>query len=399
MSEKMTKEQLHGFIKDIVGPMFDEWKKELASNPQKDSIAQILREATGKPSFGEKNDKGLTVARMIRAIAAGKGDPERAVRFARKNWGLDDSDPVVKALSASDADSGGFLIRENYSTDVIDLLRGASVVRRMNPVFVPMDTGTITMPALATGSSATYIGENTNITNTEPTFGQVQMVWKKLAALVPVSNDLMRFNTINADSIVRDDLVSAISLRSDKAFIRDDGTVNAPKGLRYQAVSGNIFSANATVNLANVTSDLGKMLLKLMEADVRMLRPGWLMAPRTFVYLATVRDSNGNFAYRDEMNAGRLWGYPFGVTTQIPVNLGGGTDESELYLADFADVMIGEANTLVLDASTEAAYHNGSSVVAAFSLDQTVIRAIVHHDLGVRHRESIAILTAVKWTP
>lgn len=399
MSEKMTKEQLHGFIKDIVGPMFDEWKKELASNPQKDSIAQILREATSKQSFGEKNDKGLTVARMIRAIAAGKGDPERAVRFARKNWGLDDSDPVVKALSASDADSGGFLIRENYSTDVIDLLRGASVVRRMNPVFVPMDTGTITMPALATGSSATYIGENTNITNTEPTFGQVQMVWKKLAALVPVSNDLMRFNTINADSIVRDDLVSAISLRSDKAFIRDDGTVNAPRGLRYQAVSGNIFSANATVNLANVTSDLGKMLLKLMEADVRMLRPGWLMAPRTFVYLATVRDSNGNFAYRDEMNAGRLWGYPFGVTTQIPVNLGGGTDESELYLADFADVMIGEANTLVLDASTEAAYHNGSSVVAAFSLDQTVIRAIVHHDLGVRHRESIAILTAVKWTP
>lgn len=399
MSEKMTKEQLHGFIKDIVGPMFDEWKKELASNPQKDNIAQILREATGKPSFGEKNDKGLTVARMIRAIAAGKGDPERAVRFARKNWGLDDSDPVVKALSASDADSGGFLIRENYSTDVIDLLRGASVVRRMNPVFVPMDTGTITMPALATGSSATYIGENTNITNTEPTFGQVQMVWKKLAALVPVSNDLMRFNTINADSIVRDDLVSAISLRSDKAFIRDDGTVNAPKGLRYQAVSGNIFSANATVNLANVTSDLSKMLLKLMEADVRMLRPGWLMAPRTFVYLATVRDSNGNFAYRDEMNAGRLWGYPFGVTTQIPVNLGGGTDESELYLADFADVMIGEASTLVLDASTEAAYHNGSSVVAAFSLDQTVIRAIVHHDLGVRHRESIAVLTAVKWTP
>jgi HK97 family phage major capsid protein len=393
----LSKEQLHGVIKDIVGPMFDEWKKELSLTPATDNMGKILSEAAGKIAPEDAaTAKGLFTARIIRAIAAGKGDAERAAAFAKKNWS---DENVAKALSASEAVAGGLLIDSNFSTSLIELLRPASVFRRMNPVVVPMENGTLTMPGIATGATGQYIGENTNIPNTEQTFRHVNMVWKKLAALTPVSNDLLRFQSIQADQIVRDDLVAAIAQRSDLAFIRDDGNVNTPKGLRYQAPAANVIAANATVNLANVTTDLGKIVLKLMEANVRMLRPGWLMAPRTFVYLATVRDANGNFAYRDELNAGRLWGFPFGVTTQIPVNLGGGTNESELYFCDFADVMLGEASTLIVDASTEAAYHNGSAVVASFSLDQTVIRALVHHDLGIRHPESIVVMTGVTWTP
>jgi HK97 family phage major capsid protein len=122
------------------------------------------------------------------------------------------------------------------------------------------------------------------------------------------------------------------------------------------------------------------------------------MSPRSEHYLMTVRDGNGNFAFRSEMLAGRLWGYPFGVTSQIPENLAvTGSSESEIYLADFADVVIGEASTLVLDVSDTAAYHDGSNVVASFSLDQTVIRAIERHDFGMRHDASVAVLTDVDW--
>jgi hypothetical protein len=37
--------------------------------------------------------------------------------------------------------------------------------------------------------------------------------------------------------------------------------------------------------------------------------------------------------------------------------------------------------------------------VAAFSQDQTVVRAIVQHDVGMRHDASVAVLAQVKWTP
>jgi hypothetical protein len=68
-------------------------------------------------------------------------------------------------------------------------------------------------------------------------------------------------------------------------------------------------------------------------------------------------------------------------------------------LCDFADVLLGESNALEVMASDVAAYYDGANVQAAFSLDQTVLRLIAHHDIAVRHEESLALMTAVKWTP
>jgi len=38
-------------------------------------------------------------------------------------------------------------------------------------------------------------------------------------------------------------------------------------------------------------------------------------------------------------------------------------------------------------------------VQASFALDQTVMRLIAHHDLAVRHEESICVIEAVTWAP
>ena len=71
---------------------------------------------------------------------------------------------------------------------------------------------------------------------------------------------------------------------------------------------------------------------------------------------------------------------------------GGG---SELYLVDFDDMVIGESQNLIIDASTEAAYDDNGTVRAAFSLDQTVIRAIEEHDFAARRAEAIVVITAL----
>jgi HK97 family phage major capsid protein len=385
MGREMTVEQLRAFIKEVV----DE-----AVAPLREQQTNWARMMFARQEEPAKPDKGLIAARMVRALAAAKGDPERAAGWARKQWG---DDEVVKALAAGEATAGGYLVPPEYSTEIIELLKPQAVVRRLGARTIPMTTGTLNVPKMTGGATASYIGENTNIQKSQQAFGQITLSWKKLAALVPISNDLLRFSSPDADAIVRDDLVSAMALREDLAFIRDDGTNNKPKGLFYWAASDNKFNANSTVNLANVTLDLGKAILKLRSANVRFIRPGWIFSPRTEHYLMTVRDANGNFAFRDEMLRGTLFGFPYGVTTQIPENLGTGSNESEVYLVDFADAVIGEASQLVIDASTEAAYHDGTNVVAAFSLDQTVVRAIAHHDFAVRYDASVAVIQKVTW--
>jgi HK97 family phage major capsid protein len=198
--------------------------------------------------------------------------------------------------------------------------------------------------------------------------------------------------------VVRDDMAAAMAQRSDKAFIRDEGTVFTPKGIRNWIPAAHLIPANATESLQNTTVDLGKLVTALKGKNVRMLRPGWMFSVRTEQYLLTKLTGTGQFAFREEMLAGKLWGMPYGVTTQILDTGGAGSNESEVYLVDFADVVIGESLNLLIDVSMEAAYEdNAGNVISAFSRDQTVIRAIQEHDLGLRHDFSGAVLTQCTW--
>lgn len=346
------------------------------------------------------DEKGLRFARTVRALAAGGGIPHVAAQIA-EGWG--DSGLFANQNMGAGA-AGGFLVAEDVSSEIIELLRPASVIMQSQPIVMPMPSGNMTMNRQATGSAASYIGEQRDVPATAISFGQVKLSAKKLAALIPVSNDLIRSASVAADRVVRDDLVLSLATRGDLAFIRGSGTEFSPRGLRFQheglpTATTHVLAANATVNLANVTNDLGRLELALMNSDVPMVRPTWLMAPRTLVFLQNIRDGNGNFAFPETQNM-QLRGKPIRLTTQIPANLGAGTNESELYLVDFGHVVVGEHMGIEIATSTEAAYRDAANALqAAFSRDETVMRAIQQHDIGVRHLPAVAILTAVIWTP
>jgi len=101
-----------------------------------------------------------------------------------------------------------------------------------------------------------------------------------------------------------------------------------------------------------------------------------------------------------ELATGRLNGWPVGVTNNIPDNLAAGTrGESELYLVDMADVVIGDRKQVEFKVSDSATFVDSSSTtVSAFDNDLLVIRAISRHDLIVRHDFSIAVRTALVYT-
>ena len=393
-------QQLKEIMSEVANQSFEAKIAPLLNREPPEYIKALLEQQVALTRPPEKQKAtGTSAARAIMALAASKGDPGRAAAFAQAKWGEDDptARALTKALSSADATAGGFLLQDEIAADIIELLRPASVVLAMNPLQVPLDGGTLRMPKHTTGSTGSWIGENSNATATQPVFGQVVLSAKKYASLVPISNDLIRRAAAATETVVRDDLVGDIAAATDLAYIRGDGTLSQPKGMRNQAVAANVLTMTGTDILADMTTDLGIMLQTLLDADVRMIRPGWIMEPRTWMRLFTVQNGNGFHAFKPEMESGRLFGIPFRITSQIPRNLGGGADETELYLADFADVIVGQATQIMLDVSDTAAYHDGANVVAAFSQDQTVIRAIVEVDLGVRHAESVVVLTALTW--
>jgi len=400
---------------------YDGLKKEIAALDEKidrQREADRLKVATADPidPAGQRTTvpaqvkaavvPGTGFVRTVIALAATKGIPMLAAQHASKLWGPE-GEAISRALAAGTAASGGFLVDDQHSREIIELLRARTVVRRAGARTMDMPGGNMNVPKHVAGSSAGYIGENTNIPAGQPGFGNRKFTARTLASLVPVSNDLIKFASANTEQFVRDDILNSMAVAEDAAFIRDQGLGNAPKGMRYWAATANVIPANATVNLANVTIDLGKAELALMGSNVPLMRPSYVMAPRSLNYLRNLRDTTGVLAF-PEINASfqvgdptrpmaNLRGFPVWTTTSIPVNLGGGSDESEVYFGDMSEAIIAEVPGITIDASDTAAYHDGSQVVAAFSQNQTVIRAITQHDFAMRHDVSVAVLTAVKW--
>jgi len=416
----MTKEDLDKYIGQAVDTLKVEVSKSVAelvkenmakalepvAKEQHDWMSRIL--GSQETEVSRKREKGELFGRYARAIAASAMHAKMGQFIApediAKGWGDADvakfiTDYRSKTMTAGDPLAGGFLVPQQFSQDVVELLRPTSVVRRLGATTIPMPVGSLRFPTVSAGTTGYYVGEATNITKTQLATGQITLTFKKLAAVVPFSNDLLRYSSPGADAIVRDDVVRAFGQAENTAFLRGQGVSAAPKGLRYWAAAANVFAANATVSLANTTIDLGKLMQKLMDNNIPFTRPGWIFAPRTWRYLATIQTTTGAYVFREEMNGGRLWGYPYAISTGIPVNLtdGGGTTETEVYLADFADVIIGEAMSMAVDASSEAAYDDGGTTRLAFSRDETVIRAITEHDLGVRRAESVALLNCCTW--
>lgn len=392
-------------VKESVAPMFETQRKNLS-----DLVDERKRE---NDKLGA-DSRGIKMARTVKsAIVAeqskGQFNHQEAARQLYPgdetlHSALDPKATWRKALAESVGTAGGYAVPPEFYPELIELLYDITVVRRAGARLAPMNTNTLLIPRLQAGATATYVGENANAPSSQQTLNQLQLTARKLMVLVPISNDLIRDSTPAADRWVRDDIVQVAAVREDLAFIRGDGTVNTPLGILNATNAANIFTANTGTNptLANVMADLRKVVANVERGrKLQMVKPGWLFSVRTKNYLYTLQTTTGAFIFRDEMNQGKLLGYPYYATTAIPENLTvTSTDSSELYFGDFTDFIIGENMAAEIEASREAAYFDTVSgqVIAAFSADQTVVRLIMRHDTGERHDKSFSIAQGVEWT-
>lgn len=292
------------------------------------------------------------------------------------------------------------IIPENYVARLIELLRPRTVIRRMAGVRnLPLLNGNLRIPRQTGASTANYVAEQAYMGLSTPTTDQITLSAKKLTVMVVQSGEIMRRSNPSSDRMILDDILQVLAIKEDQTFLRAAGSATIPKGLKAFAdatAASQVIAANATVNLANITRDLGKLRLALMSADVPMNNPHHILAPRTEQFLMDLRDGNGNIAF-PEMANGMLRGIPYMTTTSVPVNLGAGTNESEVYLVDASELIIADAPTFELDVSNVAAYDDAGTVKAAFSNDSVVFRLIAEHDTAIRHAQSAAYLSAVTW--
>src|SRR6185503_13792373 len=110
-----------------------------------------------------------------------------------------------------------------------------------------------------------------------------------------------------------------------------------------------------------VTADLAAAMLAMATANIQMRRPVWIMSLQARMFIATLRDPMGQFAFPTMMNKPfSLFGIPV-IESGYIVPAGGPPVVSSITLLEQSELMVADDGQTMLDASQEASLQMDSA--------------------------------------
>lgn len=389
---KYLKERLPEYLKDLAQD------KELA--------AQLF--GGGKAANDDNLKDRHRVARAYRAAALARksnGGVEEAVAIARKHF-PDQADFIEKALGTTSDTAGAVTIDEEVLDDFRLAVRPMNIFRKMGARIVPLASGDGRLPISTAGATATWEAESTPPNASQQTTNKRDLKQNELVVLTAVATALLNQASVQVDEFIIADQRRAIGQAEDIAFIRGASGGNNPVGVRNLTAAGNI-TASAGATAAQAELDIYNLISTVGSANIDLATAGFMISFRTYVSLMRLRESAGGNRIFEELRSGsissptrdglpKLAGFPVGVSTNVPITLGAGSSESEIYFGNFDDYVIAETSGLAVDVSDVAAYIDASgNMQAAFSNRETVVRSMLREDGVQRYDTSFAIKTGV----
>lgn len=240
----------------------------------------------------------------------------------------------MAAQSGGTDNKGGFSVPDPLSNALINLIEDRGTARQKAQRIV-MSSDTWSVPKVTAQATIYYPAEAAAITESDVTFGQVQLTAKKLAALVKMSTEITEDSVLSMLDVVVDSIAYSIALEEDKNLFN-----GVAGGVNTSGIAG-----DASVDDTNVASVAALALTDLTECASGIGNPvvgavnEWYMSP--VVFHSQVRDllnAAGGNAVADIENGQRplLLGYPVNLVSCLPAAPASG----EL-VAAFGDLRIG----------------------------------------------------------
>jgi HK97 family phage major capsid protein len=291
-------------------------------------------------------------------------------------------------LVAGTDTAGGFTVESSVKADsFIELLRNQMLVRAMGATVLDGLQGDVELPRQNAAAQGYWVGEGSGPSESDQTFGQVNLSPKTVGAYTDISRKLLIQSSLSVEMLIREDLAQVLGLAIDLAALRGTGTAGQPLGIVNTTGVGSVaIGANGG---APTMAVLLSMESKVAAANALRGKLGYLTNASIRGKLKGTEKSasgtTGNFIWTERADGfGDVNGYRAGMTNQVPSNLTKGTSNgtcSELYFGNWADLLIGEWG--VLDLLVDP-YTKGVS-------GGVRVRALQDVDIGLRHPESFCV--------
>lgn len=234
---------------------------------------------------------------------------------------LDGDKRGAKALTTSESGSSpddaqaGLLIPEELMTEVLrinesGIYGAARKYFRYLPFTGPGNTRTI--PTLGTSVSLTWTDEGAAKSSTQPKFSVVTQTLKKLAAIVPMTEEILEDSGIDLVKLIGELVAEAVAREEDEQFFAGDGTV-------FTGIIN-----NASVNeLDTATDSISADDLLDMQDETPAgahANAGYFMHRTTFNACRKLTDDNGQYIVQSPVGSqpAMIWNKPVVLVEAMP---------------------------------------------------------------------------------
>jgi HK97 family phage major capsid protein len=253
--------------------------------------------------------------------------------------------PEQRTMSAGINSAGGYVVPEQFAQSIIDLRETYGVARQACNI-MPMTTDVMSIPRVASNTTAYYVGEGAEITASDMAVNQVQLVAKKLAVLTKISSELAEDAFVNVADMVARDAAWNFAKSEDQALFIGDGTstyggVNGLKTLfENTAYAGRVTTASGHDTFAELDyDDLMSLIGKL--PSYALPRAKWYCSP-TFKAMVldnlSVTAGGGTKSDLAGPVISSFMGYPIVTSALLPA--GATTDYTSLVVCYFGDMSL-----------------------------------------------------------
>lgn len=382
MDEK-TKELLMNEMKSIVDQSIKDNLGDVVSAQVSETVKGIVskmrvdRALYGSDASGISDEQKLALAEDFKNIANGK---------------LFNGQAKAAILSSSD-EAGGYLIPTELYNGILRVAASAGIVAR-DAMRMPMGTTSMDVPRY-TGADleGSYVGEDTEGTESTVTFGDAKLVAKTWMVLIRVSNTMLNNTSVNLTDWLIGLIAEGLSVKLDKEGFKGGTFAGSP-------FVGLLGSTDVTVYTLPTGHDTFAEFDMDDASDVIAQMPESLLNGAAFYFNRTVwakirqkKDTAGayvvganggivamNFKKEGIQPAGEMWNFPVFTTDQLPTNAQTAVSTKFGVFANLAKALIiGDRGSMTV-AQSDSATVGGKNVFAA---NQKAIRVTHDHAIAI----------------
>lgn len=287
----------------------------------------------------------------------------------------------LRNYSSTTGEGGGYLIPEEWRSEIFSGPEMASVVVRPRATVIPMGSKTLHFPAVdfstevgevLGGIICYWMDEGGTIPDTSAAFAQIELQANRLAGAAVIPNDLLR-DAAALEAWLRSKLPLAIREFEDRAFLKGDG-VKKPLGALTNHASMIVAGDESGQSTASITWN------NVLAMSARLLpeswdRAVWVVTPDALPEVMTMANPVGTGGDSVMVGGGTgpsplpvtLMGRPIIWSRKAPAAMG---TQGDISLADFSYYAIGDRQDVRVDASEHA----------QFLADNTVFKVIERVD-------------------